>query len=161
MPPDEVFERGSDGLYDFMMNPANPNAVSPPIIDGDALQVAGAGLYDPMAIRMQDRMANPPGVYVTAENPAEQDDSPPEVLNFSTDPDDNVTFLNNSIEIMKIDDQGVHVHGHLAVEDKEIYHAFLEWLNIGRMDNGLPPVKPKIPYEKPTFTRYDAIKGAS
>jgi hypothetical protein len=116
---------------------------------------------DSIAGQMQDETAFHsiiPGDGLTTVNPAEhvQEDPPPEI-----DPDDNVTFLNNSREIMKIDDQGIHVHGHLAVEDKEIYQAFLEWLNIGRMENGLQPVKPKIPYDKPTFTRYDAIKGVS
>ena len=149
MPPEEMFERGSDGLYDFRHNPAYPGAVPPPIIDGD-----GEGM----------RSIEPPFEYNrdgTSELTFTQGEQPSEVLNLSADPDDNVTFLNNSIEIMKIDDLGIHVHGHLAVEDKEIYLAFLEWLNIGRMENGLPPVKPKIPYAKPTFTRYDAIKGVS
>jgi hypothetical protein len=52
-----------------------------------------------------------------------------------------------------------------VVEDKEIYEAFIEWLNYARTGERIQiPLKKlisKLPEEKPTFTRYDAIKERS
>lgn len=70
----------------------------------------------------------------------------------------NFIFYHNKKEILKITDDGFYVNGKLTAEDAEIYRAFVEWLSDNRIDKGLKPIKSKIPKEKSTFSRYDALK---
>ncbi len=109
---------------------------------------------------LENSLNDPSAMIVVPEN------SQP-VFNY-TQPEDDLISLNvdgSSVEKLRVAVDGFYVDGKKVVDDRKIYEAFVEWLNIGRVEAGLDKHEPveEVIEEEPSgdFTRYSALTQKS
>jgi len=77
-------------------------------------------------------------------------------------PEEDVTFDIEENTKLKITKEGFYVDGKKVVDDRQVYDAFVEWLNIARARDNLPPIAPVQPAEpenrkRSAYNRYTAL----